>query len=76
MIEEAPVEIRIFAERDSEMGLFFMHKKGGYMGGRGSNSNLGGGSGSGLKTTGLDVTHKMVRITTRGESAEHQSQRL
>lgn len=27
------------------------------MGGRGSNSNLGGGSGSGLKTTGLDVTH-------------------
>ena len=57
MIEEAPVEIRIFAERDSEMGLFFMHKKGGYMGGRGSNSNLGGGSGSGLKTTGLDVTH-------------------
>ena len=57
MIEEAPVEIRIFAERDSEMGLFFMHKKGGYMGGRGSNSNLGGGSGSGLKTTGLDVMH-------------------
>ena len=57
MIEEAPVEIRIFAERDSEMGLFFMHKTGGYMGGRGSNSNLGGGSGSGLKTTGLDVTH-------------------
>ena len=57
MIEEAPVEIRIFAERDSEMGLFFMHKKGGYMGGRGSNSNLGGGSGGGLKTTGLDVTH-------------------
>ena len=55
--EEAPVEIRIFAERDSEMGLFFMHKKGGYMGGRGSNSNLGGGSGSGLKTTGLDVMH-------------------
>ena len=27
------------------------------MGVRGSNSNLGGGSGSGLKTTGLDVTH-------------------
>lgn len=27
------------------------------MGGRGSNSNLGGGSGSGLKTTGLDVMH-------------------
>ena len=27
------------------------------MGGRGSNSKLGGGSGSGLKTTGLDVTH-------------------
>ena len=27
MIEEAPVEIRMFAERDSEMGLFFMHKK-------------------------------------------------
>ena len=43
--------------KETQKWVSFYAQKGGYMGGRGSNSNLGGGSGSGLKTTGLDVTH-------------------